>query len=357
MTEATSFQEEWNKVEGPFPSLTNVLNCQTKEWRQRFASLSGVKRKNVCIQAITIKLPDFFRDFMLQDGVQLPPGTKTSGFLPTSDDADEWSQDGGDAQSTSSSTKAGIYTEMDFTNLNQRIEATIQQLGGSVVPKLNFSTPKDATWMHAGTLKCQTPGDIYLLLKSSDFCAFDVQYAFTQDVVVAQGQEVPPDASYPLHLTLTKWCNLYPSQEFRCFVRNRCMIAISQRHHSQHFPHLMEDATRIRDLIHEFFLDYVQERFPDDKYVVDVYIDKQHRVWIVDFNVWGARTDSLMFGWRELTDMSPCLMKVPEIRCVETSKEVRPDPLSSFRAPIDAVHVANMTGGDAEHFKTLFQDH
>ncbi len=32
----------------------------------------------------------------------------------------------------------------------------------------------------------------------------------------------------------------------------------------------------------------------------NIYIDSWERVWIVDFNVWGARTDGLLFDWKEL---------------------------------------------------------
>jgi hypothetical protein len=62
-----------------------------------------------------------------------------------------------------------------FPELDQQIERAIEALGGSTCIKLNWSTPIDAAWI-SGTIRCCTPGDIYLLLKSSDRIAFDLEH-------------------------------------------------------------------------------------------------------------------------------------------------------------------------------------
>ena len=62
-----------------------------------------------------------------------------------------------------------------FPELDSAIEEAISTLGGSVCIKLNWSTPTDAVWV-SGTLKCETAGDVYLLLKSSDRIAFDLEH-------------------------------------------------------------------------------------------------------------------------------------------------------------------------------------
>jgi len=47
-----------------------------------------------------------------------------------------------------------------------------------VVPKLDWSAPKDATWISAtNSMECRTPNDVYLL-KSSDFITHDLEQAF-----------------------------------------------------------------------------------------------------------------------------------------------------------------------------------
>lgn len=71
---------------------------------------------------------------------------------------------------------------------------------------------------------------------------------------------------------------------------------------------------------------------------VDVYIDKKNRIWIVDFNPFGAPTSSLMFSWEELIDSerdsTGSILKV-----VESEAEVLADASGSYRGPVD-VHLS-----------------
>ena len=81
-----------------------------------------------------------------------------------------------------------------FPELTQQISSAIELLGGAVLPKLNWSSPRvrreggrererpyfpnhlqDATWISPGnSLRCTCPAEIFLLLKSSDFIAHDL---------------------------------------------------------------------------------------------------------------------------------------------------------------------------------------
>ena len=265
--------------------------------------------------------------------------------------------------------------KFDFPELNQQIEDAIRELDGAVMPKLNWSSPRDAVWVNSGTLECRTAGDVYMLCKASDFCAHDVHHALQDVAVVADddgGDDVVADADDSmrttmersgqgrLQLALRKWCNLYPSQEFRCFVGHpKKLLAISQRHHSQHWPHLPQQRPEIRELLQEFFEVAVRDNVPLTRFVFDVYVDKKRRVWLLDLNVWASRTDALLFDWPELTQMATAaaaaaadssatsnnLLDLPIVRVVETDKQVRPDPLASYKAPIDTLHVASSMNG------------
>jgi hypothetical protein len=238
-------------------------------------------------------------------------------------------------------------------------------------------------------MQCKTPGDVYLLLKSSDFCLHDVlwktfqqcrdyeeyvavqkgaaQNAAKAGIATSDNGDAADDAVEitKLQLILRKWCNLHPSMEFRCFVRQHTLVGISQRNHSQHYPHLMKDWQDIRDTIHDFFDDYIQRRFADGRvpnYVFDVYVDQKDRVWILDFNCWSHTTDPLLFEWRELVSMTSLTVdqddteeEPPQMRIVETEQQVRHDPLSSYRAPIDTVDLAKMTQGDSKQFEEFMK--
>ena len=62
-----------------------------------------------------------------------------------------------------------------FPELEAALTAAIEALGGAVCPKLNWSVPRDAEWVNGGTLRCETAGDVMLLLKSSDFVQHDLE--------------------------------------------------------------------------------------------------------------------------------------------------------------------------------------
>jgi hypothetical protein len=86
-------------------------------------------------------------------------------------------------------------------------------------------------------------------------------------------------------------------------------------------------------------------------YVFDCYIDRKRKVHLIDFNVWGASTDSLLFQWDDLNSLlrnKQC--DIETIICfevVENEGEVHHNPLASYRAPIDAVDLAT----DSESFQ------
>jgi hypothetical protein len=144
--------------------------------------------------------------------------------------------------------------------------------------------------------------------------------------------------------------------EFRCFIRGNEMIAISQRNHTQHYAHLLQDQRRIQTALVSFFEDTIRDRFADGQipnYVMDVYLDQKNRVWLLDFNLWARSTDSLLFEWRELVTMDA--EDEPEFRLVETANQVRQDPLASYRAPIDTLNLASLTGGTAQNFEDFMK--
>jgi hypothetical protein len=187
----------------------------------------------------------------------------------------------------------------NWRDTHEDIARLIEELGGKVAPKLNWSAPKDATWIAAtNSMECRTPNDVYLLLKSSDFVTHDLEHAFDDTEDDADASAVTP--TIPYHLVLRKWIVLNPAVEFRCFVRNRKLIAICQRE-LNHFDFLFHMQDKLRESILETFETQLKNTFPDPNFTFDVYIPPPHdRVWVVDFNPWAQRTDPLLFSWLEL---------------------------------------------------------
>eukprot|EP00586_Coscinodiscus_wailesii_P021958 CAMPEP_0172495964 /NCGR_PEP_ID=MMETSP1066-20121228/79761_1 /TAXON_ID=671091 /ORGANISM="Coscinodiscus wailesii, Strain CCMP2513" /LENGTH=322 /DNA_ID=CAMNT_0013267995 /DNA_START=126 /DNA_END=1094 /DNA_ORIENTATION=+ len=303
-------------------------------------------------KSIIIPFPPRFKDYLLSDGVRLPSccddtnnnddddsfssctsfdnNRNNNNYQPEDDDDDD--------------TSTAI--DYSFPQFTEAINEGISSLGGSVFPKCNWSSPRDAAWINMGTLKCTSAKEVYLLFKSSDFVVHDLEHALeSQDEQHRQGDN---DNSFEFCLVLRKWCHLHRSMEFRCFVKNHQLIAISQRDHTQYYPHLSSSLPRIRDLIHFEFHENIKSRFVLSCYVVDLYIDTRGKVWVLDFNVWGEQTDSLLFSWDELNSGGEVMEGVDDglvVRLVQGEKEVRGDPLASYRAPIDVVSLASHGGG------------
>jgi len=338
-------------------SKTELKECQFQSWYTKFRKSKDFESSieyNATPRSIILPLPETFVQYLLCDGVELPAdATQVSSCV----DAifENLEEDSWDAQESENTESA----QFSFPELTESISKAIAKLGGSVFPKLNWSSPKDASWMNGGSLKCKTAGDVYLLLKSSDFIMHDLMHAW-DDVVDTEANELNDlsnrnsEGHDNYFLILRKWCNLHPSMEFRCFVASQQLVAISQREHTQCYPHLQSQRMQIRQLVIDFFEEIIRDNFEKiNSYVFDCYIDKDQRVWIIDFNLWGARTDSLLFTWKSLEKMKADLLnesnddedifdttKHPEIRVVDSENEVHHDPLASYRAPIDTVDLA-----------------
>lgn len=193
-----------------------------------------------------------------------------------------------------------------FPEIHQLIKDKIAELGGAVAPKLNWSSPKDAKWIspHQNTLKCTSPNDIYLLLKSSSFVSHDLVHAF-DDCTAA-----PLSRPFAPVLVLRPFFTPHVALEFRCFVKHRTLIGITQRD-LNYYAFLEGLRPQLWKKIKTFFLEKLRFTFPDASFAFDVYVpensfekDGLGKVRLMDINPWAPRTDSLLFTWEELLEMN-----------------------------------------------------
>ena len=86
-----------------------------------------------------------------------------------------------------------------------------------------YNKLQDASWLlpPSSPLKCISPADVYLLLKSSDFITHDLNPEIVFDGCHLDGSSLPP---YNLELVLRKWYSVDRSRELRCFVRGNLLI-------------------------------------------------------------------------------------------------------------------------------------
>lgn len=312
-----------------FPPVTrdHILHCSYDYWFPKY--------RTSCIRSRVIKLPPEFIEYIREDGIILSSDdpsaaaddddddwepTSTAFAPPRPDDSEQDSDSEDDDQESSPSR---LPPNQRFPELHQKIKDTIKELGGEVAPKLNWSSPRDAAWIspHQNTVKCTSPNDIYLLLKSSNFITHDLDHAFDGTVSTTTSSNNGAAASslgFQPVLVLRSFFTPHQALEFRCFVKQRSLVAIAQRD-LNHYNFLQRLRPAIAARAKDLFDSKLRFTFPDGNFVFDVYIPEVHslnddsddsgdddpgkklgKARLIDINPWAPRTDTLLFGWDEL---------------------------------------------------------
>lgn len=278
------------------PELTveDVLACSIDHWYSDF--------RHVTLETRLLPLPAEVRAFLMSDGIVLPPPDAPDCGDVDSSASSEWGDGGPDSDDDSDEQSAPV--RFDFPDLEAAVREAITSLGGAVLPKLNWSAPKDAKWLY-NTLRCETPHEVFTLLKSSDFVAHDLVHSFDDCVERPAGGKGSFEG---VTLALRRWRDMDEAGEFRCFVADGRVRALSQRHASMHWPHLVGDEYRsaVQQHIVAFFNDHICGRFNLRRYVFDVIVGKgpRYRTKLVDFSPWAPSTDALLFDWEELDELA-----------------------------------------------------
>jgi len=288
--------------------VEEVLACSFDRWYRTF--------RDVTFQSAVIPLPEDFVKYLLTDGIRLPGQTDDA---DAGSDSSGWGDGGSD-----SGDEAGAPDEACLREVADAAAHSIKELGGEVLPKLNWSAPKDAKWVF-GTLKCQSAQDVLTLLKSSDFVAHDLCHSFDDCVDRSSSGATGPE---PFCLVLREWRSINEANEFRCFVRDRQLRAVSQRHTSACFPHLVEPEFQeaLLQKLAEFFSQRVAVGFALERYAFDILVGKppNFKMRLVDFSPWAPSTDPLLFEWEDLRALQPMAAgAAPEFRCVLREGEGR----------------------------------
>lgn len=133
-----------------------------------------------------------------------------------------------------------------------------------------------------------------------------------------------------------------------------CCLGICQRECTTFFNHLLSSIDALTDKIENFYDKEIQGKLPlsNCKHfnfwpysfiqvfslvaldVIDIYIDKKERIWIIDVNPFGEPTSALLFEWHELLTIEEL-----DVKIVESEGEKLSSALGMKRGPVD-VHLA-----------------
>lgn len=313
---------------------SDVLACAFAQWYGQF--------KQVTFKSEIIPLSEEFVRFLLSDGIYMPAlGGERDG-----DDSSLEDEPPGGSDSDDDSTDGEVRNT--FPEVEEQINAAIARLGGAVLPKLNWSAPKDATWVQS-TMKCSKAHEVIMLLKASDYVSHDLCHSFDH----CSTSRTRPDE---FTLVLRRWHELYESSEFRCFVADSTLLAISQRDTAGFYEHLVDQSERdtLEQTIRGFFEQHVQGHFLLPRYVFDVYVaaPPQRKVRLMDFSPWGPSTDQCLFDWSELEGLAAAAPvasatgKAPEFRVVMDESERRGKAERYSQMPLELAQLSAGEGVD-----------
>lgn len=315
--------------------IQDVLSCSFSSWYANF--------KNATIPSICIPVTKEFVDYLLSDGIVLPGKAPASQSCQNdSDDEVDWSE----ADCESSEIPS-------FPDLEENVSQAIERLGGRIFPKLNWSSPKDASWIATNnSLCCTSFSDVCLLLKSSDFVTHDLTQPFK--ACADWRKDTDTGHLFKYELVLRKWVEIDPSTEFRCFVKDSVLIGISQRDYTHYYYHIQEQEANIVQDISTFFHECVKSKFASSNYVFDVYRKRKDTVKLLDINPFGVHTDALLFDWEELNSLEVCENPgFPEFRYMRENHGVQPSPYRHYALPRDVVDLC--AGEDAHKLIDLMK--
>eukprot|EP01084_Bolivina_argentea_P106309 190267_1 len=224
-------EELFSKYKQTYLTVTcqDKMNCSFDKWYKQF-------RKQT-IRSRIIPVNDTFIKYLKQDGLKLPPQIQNemdNYYALDSDNDSDYNNDENfnneDIKQNNNSIDDNENNKINYSKLNDlfsKIRDKISALKNAVVPKLNWSCPSDAKWINTESLKCENITQILLLLKSSQFIQHDLCYPFHGCIDYKNDNNNNKHIEYKL--ILRKYCNLYPNREFRCFIYNHAIIAITQR--------------------------------------------------------------------------------------------------------------------------------
>jgi len=237
---------------------SEVLSCALPQWYENFAKVTFDTR--------VLDLPDDVLAYLRGRGsVVLPVECESERWTPKKrNDNDEEEEDWEEEQEDEEEPQPS------FPDFCQRLREAIMDLGGRVFVKLNWSSPRDASWIALGNnLAVEDLTQLFLLLKSSDFVRHDLTSPFKDCTDAADAMETTL-SQVRYSVCLRRWEDINPGHEFRCFVAGGRLAAVAQRDPTHYYRHIGEDAGNVLTDLKSFFGEQLRGKFPLKDFVFDV---------------------------------------------------------------------------------------
>ncbi|KAK8794819.1 hypothetical protein WA158_001800 [Blastocystis sp. Blastoise] len=264
-------------------SYEDLLACSHDCWYPYF--------KKYAIKSRSISLSDDFIEYLFTDGVLLPKMICSSVYDPRYESNTVESVDSDDEDISEEEVEPPVFEDLEIM-----INDSINELNGCCFPKSNWNSPKDCLWM-TGNLKCETPGDVFMFLKSSGILQSDYQkiHSYKQESNGISKSLCP-------QLILLQWATMFPSMQFRLFIYHYYLIAITQKDSATYYSFLKSSKDHLQSILMKFVETIVVDRFSLENFVLDVYVDKQDNIYILDFSPFSKEMNPLLISMEQLEE-------------------------------------------------------
>jgi len=127
------------------------------------------------------------------------------------------------------------------------------------------------------------------------------------------------------HVIVRLWEDIPLENEFRAFVFDHKLTAISQYFTQIYFPQLVEHKTEMLQQIKQFWLS-CKDAFEYEKFVIDFAIKRDGNAVVLELNPYNISTGSSLFSWHSEEDsdimegLKPFEFRILESPIVETLK-------------------------------------
>lgn len=112
--------------------------------------------------------------------------------------------------------------------------------------------------------------------------------------------------SWNEHLVVREWHDIDVGQEWRCFIYNRKVTAITQYNCVPFFADLVENKDYLENTIVKFLNEVVLPKLPESKFkdmIIDVALTgdiyNKPTVWVIELNPYLWSTGAALFNWKD----------------------------------------------------------
>lgn len=188
----------------------------------------------------------------------------------------------------------GNTPRLSLDSIAEKIRLALLNFPKGAFIRLGSRSAKDSYYAKFQGLRItQAEEALKMLTQSSERVAFDLRLALQHH--------------YCPHIFVRQWFDIPKWAEFRCFMRERKLIGISQYDCKNlgHCPEISEHAESIKFAIAEFFKEFRVASHLENV-VFDVFILQHHsdqhssaKVKLLELNPFSPKTDACLFSWCE----------------------------------------------------------